>query len=261
MWVASRGHRSRDARTPAARRRRRVRPARLRRHPRGRHRRRGRVSNGALYAHFDSKPSCWRGCAPTGASLMAELFDADRPVDHRAAGGGGAQAAPPPRRRRLPRREALVAARRARTWPAHARLHRAKADWLAELVRIGQAGGELDTGLSPSARPLLLRCWPWAARWSPRPARVGDASGGPCSPRVRIATERRSPPHRQETAVRSSSVRDLPRTVACYDWPTSSVSVRAGYGTSWAPARCRPARRHPAWPRHCPSADQCTRGE
>ena len=88
------------------------------------------VSNGALYAHFPSK--------------------ADLLVDALRTHG-----------RRLPRRrdprgylivEALVAARRDQDVARPMRDYIGeRADWLSELVRLAQAGGELDPVLSPNA--------------------------------------------------------------------------------------------------------------
>ncbi|MCO1659670.1 TetR/AcrR family transcriptional regulator [Pseudonocardia humida] len=112
------------------------------------------VSNGALYAHFDSKAELMVAALRThGRQLMAELFDADpgQPITGLLLEVG----------RKLPRRrdargylvvEALVSARRDEDVARPMRDYTGeKADWLAELVRIGQAGGELDPGLSPTA--------------------------------------------------------------------------------------------------------------
>jgi AcrR family transcriptional regulator len=112
------------------------------------------VSNGALYAHFASKADLLVDALRThGRHLLGELFaaDPDRPVVDLLLTVG----------RWLPRRrdargylivEALVAARRDEDV---ARLMRGyvgeRADWLAELMRVAQAGGELDPALSPSA--------------------------------------------------------------------------------------------------------------
>jgi AcrR family transcriptional regulator len=112
------------------------------------------VSNGALYAHFDSKAELMVAALRThGRQMMNELFDADpdQPITELLLKVG----------RWLPRRrdasgylvvEALVAARRDEDVARPMRDYTGeRADWLAELVRIGQAGGELDTGLSPNA--------------------------------------------------------------------------------------------------------------
>ncbi|MBV9293559.1 MAG: TetR/AcrR family transcriptional regulator [Frankiales bacterium] len=112
------------------------------------------VSNGALYAHFDSKAELLVGALREhGRRMLAELFasDPDRSITELLLVIG----------RWLPRRrdargylivEALVAARRDRDV---SRLMRGyvgeRADWLADLVRVAQAGDELDPQLSPDA--------------------------------------------------------------------------------------------------------------
>jgi len=112
------------------------------------------VSNGALYAHFGSKAGVLVGALRAfGRRRLADLFatDPDRSITDLLLVIG----------RWLPRRrdrrsylivEALVAARRDEDV---ARLMRdyvgERVDWLAELVRAGQAGGELDPSLSPEA--------------------------------------------------------------------------------------------------------------
>lgn len=112
------------------------------------------VSNGALYAHFGSKAELLVGALRAfGRRRLAELFaaDPDRSITDLLLVIG----------RWLPRRrdrrgylivEALVAARRD---DDVARLMRdyvgERVDWLAELVRVGQANGELDPSLSPEA--------------------------------------------------------------------------------------------------------------
>jgi len=112
------------------------------------------VSNGALYSHFDSKAELLVGALREhGRRMLADLFaaDPDRSITELLLIIG----------RWLPRRrepsgylivEALVSARRD---DDVARLMRGyvgeRADWLAELVRIGQAAGELDAGLSRDA--------------------------------------------------------------------------------------------------------------
>ena len=112
------------------------------------------VSNGAMYAHFASKAELLTGALRThGRRMLADVFAADPSqsiTDLLLVIG-----------RRLPRRrdargylivEALVAARRDEDV---ARLMRGyvgeRADWLAELMRVAQAGGELDPALSPDA--------------------------------------------------------------------------------------------------------------
>ena len=116
--------------------------------------RRAGVSNGALYAHFESKAELLVGALRAhGRRLLADLFaaDPDRSIRDLLLVIG----------RWLPRRrdprgylvvEALVAARRdadvARLMQGYVG---ERADWLGELVRVGQRGGELASGLSPDA--------------------------------------------------------------------------------------------------------------
>jgi AcrR family transcriptional regulator len=112
------------------------------------------VSNGALYAHFSSKADLLVDALRThGRRLLADLFAADpnRSVTELLLAIG----------RWLPRRrdprgylivEALVAARRDRDVARPMRDYIGeRADWLSELVRLAQAGGELDPVLSPNA--------------------------------------------------------------------------------------------------------------
>jgi AcrR family transcriptional regulator len=112
------------------------------------------VSNGALYAHFASKADLIVDALRThGRHLLGELFAAepDRPVVDLLLTVG----------RWLPRRrdargylivEALVAARRDEDVARPMREYVGeRADWLAGLVRLAQAGGELDPALSPAA--------------------------------------------------------------------------------------------------------------
>ena len=112
------------------------------------------VSNGALYAHFASKADLIVDALRThGRHLLGELFaaDPDRPVVDLLLTVG----------RWLPRRrdargylivEALVAARRDEDMARPMREYVGeRADWLAGLVRLAQAGGELDPALSPAA--------------------------------------------------------------------------------------------------------------
>ena len=112
------------------------------------------VSNGALYAHFGSKAELLVGALREhGQRMMAELFaaDPDRSIADLLLVIG----------RWLPRRrdaqgylvvEALVASRRdddvARLMHGYVA---ERADWLGELVRAGQRGGDLDDSLSPDA--------------------------------------------------------------------------------------------------------------
>ena len=112
------------------------------------------VSNGALYAHFASKADLLVDALRThGRRLLADLFAADpnRSITELLLAIG----------RWLPRRrdprgylivEALVAARRDQDVARPMRDYIGeRADWLAELVRVAQAGGELDPVLSPNA--------------------------------------------------------------------------------------------------------------
>jgi AcrR family transcriptional regulator len=111
------------------------------------------VSNGALYAHFDSKAELLVQALRThGRRLLADLFaaDPDRAITELLLVIG----------RSLPRRreggdlivEGLVAARRDEDVAQPMRDYMGeRADWLAGLMRIAQAGGELDTSLSPDA--------------------------------------------------------------------------------------------------------------
>ena len=112
------------------------------------------VSGGALYAHFGSKAELLVAALRThGRQLLAEVLAADpgRPVTDVLLFIG----------RRLRRRrdargylivEALVAARRDEDVARPMRDYVGeRADQLAELVRTGQAGGELDPSLSPDA--------------------------------------------------------------------------------------------------------------
>ncbi len=112
------------------------------------------VSNGAMYAHFASKGELLTSALRAhGRRLLADMLAADpgRPVTELLLAVG----------RRLPRRrdargylivEALVAARRddgvAR--PIRGYIGE-RADWLAGLIRVAQASGQLDPALSPDA--------------------------------------------------------------------------------------------------------------
>jgi AcrR family transcriptional regulator len=112
------------------------------------------LSNGALYAHFGSKAELLVGALRAhGRRLLADLFatDPSRSVTDLLLVAG----------RRLPRRrdpsgylivEALVAARRDQDVARPMRDYMGeRADWMAGLMRIAQAGGELDLALSPDA--------------------------------------------------------------------------------------------------------------
>jgi AcrR family transcriptional regulator len=112
------------------------------------------LSNGALYAHFASKAELLVGALRAhGRRLLAELFATDpgRSVTDLLLAAG--QDLP---RRRDPRGylivEALVAARRDQDVARPMRDYMGeRADWMADLMRVAQAGGELDPALSPDA--------------------------------------------------------------------------------------------------------------
>jgi AcrR family transcriptional regulator len=112
------------------------------------------VSNGALYAHFGSKADLLVAALRThGRRVLAEMFAADpgRPVTDLLLDIG----------RRLPRRpdaqgyllvEALAAARRDAEVAGPMRDYVCeRAAWLADLMRVAQAGDEIDSQLSPNA--------------------------------------------------------------------------------------------------------------
>jgi AcrR family transcriptional regulator len=112
------------------------------------------VSNGALYAHFASKADLLVDALRThGRRMLADMFAADpsRPVTDLLLFVG----------RRLPHRcdarndllvEALVAARRDEDVARPMRDYVGeRANWLANLMRVAQAGDELDQDLSPNA--------------------------------------------------------------------------------------------------------------
>jgi AcrR family transcriptional regulator len=114
------------------------------------------VSNGALYAHFPSKAELLaEALRAHGRAMLADLFAADphrsiadlllvmgRRLPHQLDQG-------PPGRLIV---EALVAAPRDDDVAGPTRDYVAeKVDWFADLVRAGQAGGEIDAALSPGA--------------------------------------------------------------------------------------------------------------
>jgi AcrR family transcriptional regulator len=112
------------------------------------------VSNGALYAHFDSKAALLVAALRAhGRRLLADLFAADpaRPVAELLLVIG----------RRLPHDrdargyllvEALAAARRDEEVAGPMRDYMGeRAGWLAQLLRIAQDRGELDPALSAEA--------------------------------------------------------------------------------------------------------------
>ncbi|NUS03215.1 MAG: TetR/AcrR family transcriptional regulator [Nonomuraea sp.] len=155
------------------------------------------VSNGALYAHFGSKAELLVAALRAhGRRGLADLFadDSGRPVAELLVAMG----------RRLPRRdeagplivEALVAARRdadvAR--PMHDYVGE-RTDWTAELVRAGQAAGELDRALSPEAVAhfcLLLAMG--SALITPEPHQVDEEEWAALLTRV-VAALSPAPPH------------------------------------------------------------------
>jgi len=112
------------------------------------------VSNGALYAHFASKADLLTGALRRhGRNLLADMFaaDPDQSVVELLLLVGRSLA-----RRRDTRGylivEALVAARRDEDVAGPMREYISeRAGFLAELVRLAQAGGELDPALSPDA--------------------------------------------------------------------------------------------------------------
>ncbi len=112
------------------------------------------VSKGAMYAHYSSKADLLVAALRThGPRLLADLFaaDPDRSITDLLLVVG----------RWLPRRrdargylivEALVAARRDADVALPMRDYIGeRADWLGDLMRAAQAGGEIDSGLSPDA--------------------------------------------------------------------------------------------------------------
>jgi AcrR family transcriptional regulator len=112
------------------------------------------VSNGAMYAHFSSKADLLVEALRThGPRLLANLFAAEpsRSITELLLVIG----------RWLPRRrdasgylivEALVAARRDADLAVPMRAYIGeRADWLGDLMRAAQAGGEIDPVLSPNA--------------------------------------------------------------------------------------------------------------
>src|SRR6201998_991096 len=111
------------------------------------------VSNGALYAHFDSKAELLVHALRThGRRLLAELFaaDPDRSITELLLVIGRSLRTPRDRGDLIV--EGLVAARRDEDVAQPMRDYVGeRADWLAGLMRIAEAGGELDPALSPDA--------------------------------------------------------------------------------------------------------------
>jgi len=112
------------------------------------------VSNGALYAHFDSKAELLVAALRAhGQPLLAEMVAADpgRPITEILLTVGRGL-----RGRRDARGylivEALVAARRDKDVAVPMRdLAEERASWLTELMSEAQAAGEIDPSLSPAA--------------------------------------------------------------------------------------------------------------
>jgi AcrR family transcriptional regulator len=112
------------------------------------------VSNGALYAHFGSKADLMVAALRAhGRRMLAGLFAADpdrSATDLLLALGRGL-----PRRRDAQGNlivEALVAARRDDDVAASMRDYLGeRAGWIADLVRVAQADGEIDPGVSADA--------------------------------------------------------------------------------------------------------------
>ena len=112
------------------------------------------VSNGALYAHFGSKAELLTGALRThGRRLLADMVAADpgRPVTELLLAIG--RSLPHPRDARgYLIVEALVGARRDDDLAEPMRCYiDERADQLASLIRVAQAGAELDPALSPNA--------------------------------------------------------------------------------------------------------------
>ena len=112
------------------------------------------VSNGALYAHFASKADLLAGALRThGRNMLAEMFSADPEqsvVELLLRAGRSLTRCRDARGYLIV--EALVAARRDEDVARPMREYTGeRADWLAELVRLGQGAGELDPELSPDA--------------------------------------------------------------------------------------------------------------
>lgn len=112
------------------------------------------VSNGALYAHFTSKAELLTAALRThGQMVLAEMFAAD--PDQSAAElllaiGRSLPSQPDPDCQLVV--EALVAARRDPDVARPMRGYMAeRADWIASLIRVAHAAGEIDSGLSPDA--------------------------------------------------------------------------------------------------------------
>jgi AcrR family transcriptional regulator len=112
------------------------------------------VSKGALYAHFDSKADLLVGALRAhGRRLLAKAFAAgpDLSITDLLLVIGRWLSNPPDARGYLIV-EALVAARRDEDVAQPMRGYIGeRAEWISDLVRAAQAGGELDPVLSPNA--------------------------------------------------------------------------------------------------------------
>jgi AcrR family transcriptional regulator len=112
------------------------------------------MSNGALYAHFGSKAELLVAALRThGRELLAELFDADPDqsvTELLLVVGRSLPQGPDPCGNLVV--EGLVAARRDQGVAGPMRDYIGeRADWIADLIRVAQAAGEIDKGLSPNA--------------------------------------------------------------------------------------------------------------
>ena len=166
------------------------------------------VSNGALYAHFDSKADLLTGALRAhGRRLLADMVAADpgRPVTELLLAIG--RSLPHPRDARgYLIVEALVGARRDADVAEQMRCYIGeRADLLADLIRIAQAGAELDPALSPNAVAhfcLLLAMG--STLITPDLHEVGEQEWAALLTRVVAGLAPRTPPHRTD---RSNAVR------------------------------------------------------
>jgi AcrR family transcriptional regulator len=112
------------------------------------------VSNGALYAHFASKADLLVDALRThGRRVLADTFAADpRQSITDLLLVIGRRLPQPPDARGYLLVEALAAARRDEDVAGPMRAYIGeRADWLGDLMRVAQAGDEIDAGLSPNA--------------------------------------------------------------------------------------------------------------
>ncbi len=112
------------------------------------------VSNGALYAHYASKADLLVAALHThGRRMLADMFasDPDRSITDLLLLIGQGLLRPRDARGALVI-EALVAARRDQDVAPPMRAYVGeRADWLAGLIELAQADGELDSAVSPTA--------------------------------------------------------------------------------------------------------------